>query len=129
MNRWRTYGAIVALGALAWTGTAGAEPPAQAQREIRSLMDALPASGCRFQRNGKWYDGAAARDHLQRKYDYLLRRGLVDSPEQFIERAASRSSVSGKAYRVACPGQPERTAAEWFGERLQGLRRHGTVSP
>ncbi len=48
-----------------------------------------------FQRNGSWYDGSDARAHLQRKYDYLLKKGMVDSAEQFIERAASQSSMSG----------------------------------
>ncbi|HBK46340.1 MAG TPA: hypothetical protein DDZ67_07875, partial [Xanthomonadaceae bacterium] len=85
----------------------------------------LARSDCRFQRNGSWYDGNAARDHLQRKYAYLDKRGLVGSAEQFIERAATRSSVSGRAYRVRCPGQPERDAAGWFGERLGEARRHG----
>lgn len=130
MNRTRARsGLFLAIGLLACAGMAAAAPSPQAQREIRALIDALPASGCRFQRNGEWHDGEAARAHLQRKYDYLRRRGLVDSPEQFIERAASRSSVSGRAYRVACQGRPEQPAAAWFGERLQALRPHGAVPP
>ena len=48
---------------------------------------------------------------------------MVDSAEQFIERAASQSSMSGKPYRIHCPGQPEQTAAAWFGARLQALRQ------
>jgi len=47
----------------------------------------------------------------------------VDPAEQFIERAASQSSMSGKPYRIACPGQPEQTAAVWFGARLKALRQ------
>ena len=42
--------------------------------------------------------------------------------ELFIERAASRSSTSGRAYRVRCPGQPETSSAEWFDARLKRLR-------
>jgi hypothetical protein len=118
------------MGLSGYIGVAAAETPSpQAQREIRSLIDALPASGCRFQRNGEWYDGQTASAHLQRKYDYLLQRGLVATSEQFIERAASRSSLSRRAYRVACQGQPEQPSAEWFGARLQALRRHETVPP
>lgn len=100
-----------------------AAPGPQAQREIAQLIGSLDGSQCRFQRNGSWYDGSDARAHLQRKYDYLLKKNQVDSAEQFIERAASQSSMSGKPYRIQCPGQPEQTAAAWFGARLQALRQ------
>ena len=101
---------------------ASAAPSAATQREINGLMPALESSGCRFQRNGTWYEGAAARGHLQRKYDYLLKRDMVDSSEQFIDRAASRSSMSGKAYKVSCSGAQEQDASAWFLQQLRRLR-------
>lgn len=113
---------ILALAVAAVAGNATAAPSETARREIASLIGALDGSTCRFQRNGSWHDAAEARAHLQRKYDYLLKKDKVDTAEQFIERAASRSSMSGKPYRIACPGQPEQTAASWFGARLQALR-------
>jgi len=108
------------LGLLATS--ASAEPPLQAQREIAQLIDALGSSGCEFQRNGKWYPAGEARTHLQRKYDYLRKRDLVASAEQFIERAGTQSSMSGKAYAVRCPGQGTMPSAQWLGARLSGLR-------
>ncbi len=110
---------------LALPAPAVAAPAPRAQQEIAGLMAALAGSHCQFQRNGKWHDAAEARRHLQRKYDYLLKRNLVDSAEQFIERAASSSSVSGREYRVRCAGQPERASAEWFGEQLRRQRAAG----
>ncbi len=110
------------LAALLAAPLAHAAPGPQAQREIAQLIGSLDGSQCRFQRNGSWHDAAEARAHLQRKYDYLLKKDMVDSAEQFIERAASQSSMSGKPYRIQCPGQPEQTAAAWFGARLQALR-------
>lgn len=102
-----------------------ASPPPVAHQEISKLMDALADSGCQFQRNGRWYGAAEARSHLQRKYDYLQKKNLVASGEQFIARAATESSMSGKAYRVRCPGQPEQASASWFGEQLRRLRGSG----
>lgn len=102
---------------------ASAAPSATTQREINGLMQALETSGCRFQRNGSWHEPAQARSHLQRKYDYLLKRNLADTAELFIDRAASRSSISGKPYRVACPGAAEQDAAPWFQQQLQRLRQ------
>lgn len=95
---------------------------ADAQAEIDALIGALATSGCEFQRNGSWHGAARAKAHLQRKYDWLRKRGLADTPELFIERAASRSSTSGQAYRVRCQGRPETTSADWFGARLRELR-------
>jgi Family of unknown function (DUF5329) len=99
-----------------------AAPAQKTQSEIGLLMDALAASDCKFQRNGSWHDAREARKHLQRKYDYLLKKDQVGDTEQFIDRAASRSSISGRAYRVKCAGR-EQDAATWFGERLRQLRQ------
>ncbi|HBN52953.1 MAG TPA: hypothetical protein DD456_02610 [Stenotrophomonas sp.] len=104
------------------SATAVAAPGAGVQREIGGLMQALEASGCRFQRNGSWYGAGEARRHLQRKYEYLVKRDLADTAELFIERAASRSSISGRPYRVSCPGQAEQDAAPWFQQQLSRLR-------
>lgn len=102
---------------------AAAAADAATRDEIAGLMQALQQSGCRFQRNGNWYDAARARSHLQRKYDYLLKRDLVTSSERFIELAGSRSSMTGRAYKVACNGNTEQDAANWFNQQLQLLRR------
>jgi len=121
----RIVSVVVGMLLATQAGAAVAGPSAATQREISGLMQALESSGCRFQRNGSWHDPAQARTHLQRKYDYLLKRDMVDSSEQFIERAASRSSISGRAYRVACPGAAEQDAAPWFLAKLRQLRSAG----
>lgn len=95
---------------------------ATAQREIQGLIEALGRSGCAFERNGEWYDGARARTHLGRKYDYLRRRDPAGTAESFIERAASRSSTSGRAYHVRCPGKAVEPASTWFNRQLRDLR-------
>ncbi|MEO8365083.1 MAG: DUF5329 domain-containing protein [Pseudoxanthomonas sp.] len=105
-----------------------AAPSAKAKAEIAGLLGALSSSGCRFQRNGSWHDATAARAHLQRKYDYLIEHDKVDTAEQFIQRAASRSSMSGRAYRVQC-GAKEQDAAHWFDGQLVRLRKSGVLRP
>jgi hypothetical protein len=126
LRRGRAIAVLAALGA-AWLWT----PPARAQHgqgsadgEIVALIQAVGQSGCRFSRNGRWHTPAQARDHLQRKYDWARRKGLDGSAEDFIERAASRSSLSGRAYRIACPGHAELDAATWFTRQLARLRTH-----
>lgn len=109
------------LAGIICTG-AGAEPSAAAAQEIDQLIAALAKSGCEFQRNGRWHDAAQAQDHLRKKYAWLRKRDLVDTAEQFIERAGSKSSFSDRAYQVRCPGQPAVASATWLRTRLAQLR-------
>ena len=98
------------------------EPSAATSREIDQLFAALQSSGCEFSRNGSWYDAQKATEHLHRKYDYLLKKGLVTSTESFIERAATESSMSGKPYLVRCEGSPPLPSKQWFNDKLKELR-------
>ena len=113
--------AIVVIAAC-MAAVASAAPTSKAQREIDALIAGLGTSGCEFERNGSWYDAKAARDHLQTKYDYLRKRNMADTAELFIERGATKSSMSGKAYHERCQGKPAETSERWFKQRLQTLR-------
>ena len=119
--RVESFQLLFAVVLLPWAHGAAAAPDVSARGEIAGLMQALSTSGCQFQRNGSWHDAQEARTHLQRKYDYLLKKGKADTAEQFIQRAATRSSVSGSAYRVKCTGVEE-DSASWFARQLQRIR-------
>ena len=99
-----------------------AQTPPQATQEINSLLDFVEHSECRFVRNGSEYPGAEARVHLQKKLTYLEDRNKVNSAEDFIELAATQSSMSGRAYEVRCPAgvQP---ASLWLKTELQRQRQ------
>jgi hypothetical protein len=112
--------AVFAL--LAFATAATAAPPQATRQEIAGLFSTLEHSGCRFARNGTWYDAAKARDHLQRKYDYLLRRDAIHRSEDFIAFAATKSSMTGRAYLVQCPGKPVVESGAWFRSALAMLR-------
>lgn len=96
--------------------------PSAARPEIEALLGRLHASGCTFQRNGTWHDAAEARTHLLRKLAYLEDRNLVATTEQFIERAASTSSGSGKPYLVKCGGGGAVESRSWLTTQLAALR-------
>jgi hypothetical protein len=112
--------AVLALALLSTVAIAA--PPQATQQEIAGLFSTLDHSGCRFARNGTWYDAAQARDHLQRKYDYLLRRDAIARSEDFIALAASKSSMTGRPYLVQCPGKPAVESGTWFRAALAKLR-------
>ena len=95
----------------------GASSP---DEEIHSLIDAVAASGCMFIRNGKTYEADKAADHLRLKY----RRGrkYADSAEHFIERLASKSSMSRKPYFMECADQERIETSQWLKRALLSLR-------
>lgn len=82
-----------------------AAPLAIAQTEIEYLLGYIEKSGCEFNRNGSWYDAKSARAHLGRKYEFLRARDQIKTAEDFIEKAATKSSISGRAYEVRCGGE------------------------
>ncbi|MCP1444925.1 hypothetical protein J3D54_004057 [Pseudomonas sp. GGS8] len=110
----------IALTAMALD--AQAQIPPQATQEINSLLDFVEHSDCRFVRNGSEYPGTQARAHLQKKLEYLEEQDRVNSAEDFIELAATQSSMSGRAYEVRCATgvQP---ASLWLKTELQRQRQ------
>lgn len=102
---------------------ASAEPtPAPVRAEIEAILNRLEASACQFQRNGAWHDGARAKAHLLRKLEYIEERGTVRSAEQFIELAASRSSLSGRSYQVRCGSDAPVESRQWLNGQLTTVR-------
>lgn len=129
MKRCNASIATVLCALLALATPASAQQQARsapADAEVRALIAALGQSGCRFQRNGRWHDAEAARAHLQRKYDAARRQGWQGGAEDFIEAAASRSSVTGKPYRVECPDHAGQEAGDWFRRQLALTRQAAT---
>lgn len=108
----------LAPAAPAYAATAGAM-----RQEVAHLLDSVAASHCQFNRNGSWYEAAEARDHLRKKFDYLDQRHQVATAENFIERAATSSSISGKSYLIRCPGAAPVESAAWLGAELARYRK------
>ena len=88
--------------------------------EIDYLLTAVGKSDCAFIRNDKRHSAEDAEDHLRMKY----RRGKRYAPttEAFIERLASRSSMSKKLYLIDCPGEDLLPSGDWLTERLTEYR-------
>ena len=104
-----------------FTTAQAAEPPAT-KVEIAHLFTTLEASNCQFNRNGSWYSAKEASGHLTTKYKYLQDKDLVPSAEKFIERAATESSLSGKAYQIKCADGVAQPSAPWFKAALDKYR-------
>lgn len=92
------------------------------KREVAELLARVEQSGCEFGRAGSWYTGLQARAHLQKKYDYLLSRQELASTEDFVDKAATRSSMTGAAYTMRCAGASASPSAVWLVAELTRMR-------
>lgn len=104
----------------------GAELPSAAKVEIDALLNTLGTSECQFYRNGSWYSGPKAEDHLKTKLKYMANTGSISSTEAFIAAAATKSSMSGASYQVRCPQQEAQPSSVWLGNELQRIRGNVT---
>jgi len=97
-----------------WSMAAHAGPLTMAQTEINYLLDFIEISGCEFYRNGSWFDSTQAHRHLRDKYAYLSSRNRIETAEDFITRAAKKSSLSGRPYQVRCGVCTTTETSEWL---------------
>jgi Family of unknown function (DUF5329) len=93
------------------------------EREIAGLLQAVGSSGCDFMRGGKAYPADQAMEHLRAKYAYLAARGQLASAEDFVDKAASRSSMLGEDYFMRCAGTAPLHCEQWMRARLKALRQ------
>jgi hypothetical protein len=115
-----TMAAGISLVAIVTHGQVLATP--QATQEIKGLLDFVEHSECQFVRNGSEYPGPRARAHLEKKLHYLEGKNRVNSAEDFIDLAATKSSMSGRAYEVRCSEGVE-PASTWLKRELQRQRQ------
>lgn len=92
---------------------------ADTDAEIQHLKDFIGNSDCTFIRNGAEYGSADALKHIIRKHDATRR--WIKTTEDFIRLTATKSSLSGKPYKVRC-GDNEMPCADWLNDELARYR-------
>jgi hypothetical protein len=120
--------AIIAI-ALVWIAAAHAGPTPADRAEIEYLLSAIASSDCRFYRNGSWYDAKSAAEHLRYKYESLLAKDLIRDADDFIDRAATKSSISGRDYAIKCEGVAEVSSRQWLTGLLVSYRASHAGGP
>lgn len=115
---------LLAACLCAFVAVAGQSP---VDAEIDALIARVgQAQGVVFVRNGSAHSAAEAAAHLQRKR--IAAGGRFASAEQFIDLVGSRSSVTGRPYRVRAADGHEVDSALWLRRLLRDVRaaRDGT---
>ena len=117
----RQISALVGLAALMGLAVAIADTaaPGEPEASIEYMLARVSSSDVVFLRNGKAHTAAEAEDHMRLKYEYYEDR--IDTPEDFIRWAATKSILSGRAYRIR-DESGEVPAAEWMHQLLAEYR-------
>lgn len=88
--------------------------------EISHLLDFVAKTECQYERNGTRYNGKKAAQHIQNKYDYF--KDEINTTEIFIELSATKSTMSGKFYKIICNGALPVKSKDWLLQELKLYR-------
>lgn len=97
-----------------------ASAQANTDEEVQHLLHYIETAGCTFTRNGTDHTPEEAQQHISRKYNYVKNR--VNTTEQVIKYAATKSSITGKAYTIKCSEGDSIPSAQWLNEELINYR-------
>jgi hypothetical protein len=93
---------------------------ASTQNEIAHLLNFIASTDCVFERNSSLYKHREAVDHIHKKYQYFA--GKIKSAEDFINLSATKSSISGKYYKIHCNNQSPINSQAWLLTELKAQR-------
>lgn len=110
---------VTVIGLLFLAGLAAANT----QQEIDHLLEFVASSDCKYERNGTMHDGVKASGHIRMKYDYY--KSKVETAEDFIRYSATKSKLSGRKYRIHCPGTSAIDSSDWLLQELKDYRLRG----
>ncbi|MBQ4834751.1 DUF5329 domain-containing protein [Pseudoalteromonas luteoviolacea] len=88
--------------------------------EVQHLLAFIEAANCQYERNGTMHSAQDAKAHIYKKYNYY--QDDINSAEDFIRLAATKSSLSGKHYQIHCPNKPVTKSSEWLLAELAKYR-------
>jgi hypothetical protein len=90
--------------------------------KIEALIQALSAlEGAVFIRNGKEHTVEEAVEHMRGKWKW--KRKEIETAEDFIRVAATRSSTTGTPYEIVLADGTRMPSADWLTERLRETGR------
>lgn len=95
--------------------------------KIEFLISQVEMLDAEFIRNGKSYSGKDAADHLRTKLasaksSLFAPKKSVWTAQLFIEKIASKSSLSGKEYQIKFKNGDTKNASAWFTEKLKEFK-------
>lgn len=94
--------------------------PKSQKAEVDHLLDFVRGSNCTLIRNRRTHTSKEAHTHILRKYEHF--REKIQNTEDFIDLAASKSTLSGRPYHVTCDGGQPISTRDWLLRELDRYR-------
>lgn len=92
----------------------------ETNREMTYLINEIRRSPAVFIRNGQSYPGSAAAEHIKAKAEYY--RAEIQTAEDFIRLAATKSALTGVRYQVRQPDGTLEPCDVWLTRLLLAYR-------
>lgn len=90
------------------------------KEKIEALISSIEdLKNAKFYRNGILYNAATAANHLRMKYSKAGKE--IKTAQDFIEKIASRSSITGQAYKIVFSDGKVIPARKYFYDKLKTL--------
>lgn len=116
----RLVSILMLFCSLAFLSFAQSKAPLTETQKIEALIKAVEQlKDAKFYRNGDLHDAAAAAKHLRMKWEKAGSR--VKTAIDFIEKIASKSSMSGEPYKIVYANGKSVLARQFFYEKLISL--------
>ncbi len=109
-----------------WAFPAAACETLSEPQKIEQVLKLIESSDMQFLRNGKAYDGAAARKHMEEKWQYAGNK--ITTAKQFIHYVGSKSSFTGESYFVHLKDGKEMKSETWLSEQLSIIESNHCAS-
>ena len=91
------------------------------QDEISHLLQFVADTDCKYERNGTMHNGEEAYEHIKNKYEYYS--DDIKSAEDFIKYSATKSTMSGKHYKIYCGNSAPIKSQAWLLKELSAYRK------
>jgi hypothetical protein len=116
---------IVVLLVLVSSGVTTGEKMGDERKEdleaaIAHLLEFVRTSDVVFIRNGKEHEAEDAAKHIERKYNHYKKK--IKTPEDFIEKSATKSMMSGRLYQVRLKDGTVIATRDWLTAELERYR-------
>jgi len=95
--------------------------PMTETQKIEALIKHVEGMDAKFVRNGTAYDAKTAGKFLRRKWE--ANKADIQTAEDFIEKAASVSSTSGKPYLIRFPDGTETKSGDYLRAQLKKFKQ------
>ena len=91
---------------------------------IAHLLEHVRTADVVFIRNGKEHSAEDAAKHIEKKYNHYKKK--IKTPEDFIEKSATKSMMSGKLYQIRLKDGTVISNKDWLTAELTRYRNPPT---